>query len=275
MRWSRWHTLIAGCALIVLSNAIALIGVVYNRSGEPESRLNLTQRELRGGHRFNVDHDDSGLALNLNWRVLTADSESLYGYGSYHGAAEWLDLAKLESLGFDLSLPAEADDRKRAYSRQLPKEVFVVLELDGPIYQRALQQAQQAVERAGKADQQKAAVQRLARERTSNSRLFAIDAGKDIAVLRAQYPDRERYAIVRGSVRMQRLSEKSPRWAGYIAEIANNRVHVPLEFRPAIRSMPQTPRGESRYDASAPFQATVAFGKRLEPWILAVSVSKP
>jgi hypothetical protein len=176
-------------------------------------------------------------------------------------------------LGFDLSLPTEADDR-RVHSRQLPKEVFVVLELDGPMYQLALQQAQQAVERAGKADQQKAAVERLARERTSNSRLFAVDAGRDIAMLRAQYPDRERYAIVRGSVRMQRLSGKNPRWAGYIAEIANDRVHVPLEFQPAIRPMSQTPRGESRNDARAPFQATVAFGKRLETWILEVSASK-
>lgn len=274
MMWSRWHTLIAGCALIVLSNAVALIGVAYNRSSEPESRLNLTQRELREDYRFDVDNDNSGLTLSLSWRVLTTDSQNVYDYGSYNGAADWLSTAKLESLGFDLSLPAEVDDRKRVHSRQLPKEVFVVLELDGPAYQFALQRAQQAAEQASKVDQQKKAVQRLVRERTANSRLFAVDAGKDIAMLRAQYPDRERYAIVRGSVRMQWLSGKSPRWGGYIAEIANDRVHVPLEFQPAIQ-MPQTPRGESRSDAGVPFQATVAFGKRLEPWILAASARKP
>lgn len=47
MTWSRKHTLIAGIALIALSNAVALIGVAYNRSGEPESELRLSSASLR------------------------------------------------------------------------------------------------------------------------------------------------------------------------------------------------------------------------------------
>lgn len=276
MIWSRWYVLIAGCALIALSNAVALIGVAYNRSSEPESQLNLTQRELGEGYRFNADQDNSGLLLNLNWRVLPPDSGNVYEYGLYNGGTvDWLDSEKLELLGFDVSLPAEVDERKHVHSRQLPKEVFVVLELDGPVYQIALQRAQQAAERADKADQQKEAAQRVLREQTTYSRLFAVDAGGDVAMLRAKYPDRQRYAIVRGSVRMQWFSGKNPRWGGTIVEIANDRVHVPLEFQSAIQPMPQTPRGEFRPDAGAPFQATVAFGKRLEPWILAASAGKP
>ena len=35
MTWSRKYTLVAGLGLIAMTNAIALFGVVYNRSGAP------------------------------------------------------------------------------------------------------------------------------------------------------------------------------------------------------------------------------------------------
>ncbi|MFL6653087.1 MAG: DUF4824 family protein, partial [Sulfurifustaceae bacterium] len=44
--WSRKRTLLAGIALIAATNAVALVGVAYNRSGEPSSVLKLTEREL-------------------------------------------------------------------------------------------------------------------------------------------------------------------------------------------------------------------------------------
>lgn len=43
---TRGRTLIAGIAIILVVNAIALGGVAYNRSGTPESTLHLSQREL-------------------------------------------------------------------------------------------------------------------------------------------------------------------------------------------------------------------------------------
>ena len=42
--WTRGRTLAAGAALILLTNAVALSGVFINRSGEPESRLMLSER---------------------------------------------------------------------------------------------------------------------------------------------------------------------------------------------------------------------------------------
>ena len=69
MRWSRAHTLIAGAALIVLTNAIALVGVAYNRSGEPDSTLTLTRRELQMSYRWWRDRENSGIALRLLWRM--------------------------------------------------------------------------------------------------------------------------------------------------------------------------------------------------------------
>ena len=46
MNWSRWHTRFTGLALIAVVNGIAISGVAYNRSGEPESKLRLSEREL-------------------------------------------------------------------------------------------------------------------------------------------------------------------------------------------------------------------------------------
>lgn len=44
--WTRKRTLIAGIALIALTNAIALTGVAYNRSGPPEAVLKLPREVL-------------------------------------------------------------------------------------------------------------------------------------------------------------------------------------------------------------------------------------
>src|SRR5690606_5713465 len=44
------HGLLAGLALILLSNAVALGGAWYNRQGEAESRLQLSERELWRSH---------------------------------------------------------------------------------------------------------------------------------------------------------------------------------------------------------------------------------
>jgi len=63
MTWSRKHTLIIGIALMALTNAVALIGVAYNRSGEPESELRLTQRELAAPYWRGIDRESGGIEL--------------------------------------------------------------------------------------------------------------------------------------------------------------------------------------------------------------------
>ncbi len=49
MRWSRAHTLIAGAALVVLTNAVALIGV--ERSREQRYRAPAAVARAQGGDR--------------------------------------------------------------------------------------------------------------------------------------------------------------------------------------------------------------------------------
>ena len=138
--WSRRHTLISGIALILITNAVALAGVAWNRSGDPESTLKLTQRELRQPYR-GMNDENSGMSLRINWRVFGGEKSWNYSYSG--GAPDWLDQAKMESLGFDVSQAEGMKDDYRWTSRQLAKEVLLVLEMDGQAYQQVLQRARQ------------------------------------------------------------------------------------------------------------------------------------
>jgi hypothetical protein len=289
MSWTRTHTLIAGVALIALTNAIALGGVAWNRAGGPESELKLTQRELWAPYRSPLDRDSGGMELMLRWRVLTAEPVTGY-YGDHFGAPEWLDEAKMAALGFDLSRPSEPGRASRRYQRLLPREVLVVLELDGAATKQALERARAraAQEQAkvaagtgksGPGSPAQMAADFLKREEAANSRLFAVDAGLDAGALRARYPDRSRYAIVRGKVRPQLAASrgKETKVAGYIESLDIARINVPIEFRRTIQAIAVGPRALPLPGplpaVEPPFEVTVAFGKRFEPWIVAASTA--
>lgn len=274
--WSRRHTLIAGVALILIVNAIALAGVVYNRSGEPESRVQLSERELRLPYGRLNSKENSGVALNLTWRVQAGNDtpETYYAYSSYGGTASWLDEAKLVALGFDVS--QEQNHAGKKFKHQRTKEVLLVLELDGSAYRQSLERARQKADDEEKlneanpgnkefAQRTKAAKERLVREELENSRLFVVDAGLDVRTLRAQYQDKAHYLIIRGQVRPQMVSrDKRERLSGYISAVSIGEINVPVEFQSVLKQIAKT-------NSSAQFEATMAFGKRLEPWIVSMT----
>jgi hypothetical protein len=287
MTWSRKHTLIAGLALIALTNAVALGGVAWNRSGEPDSVLKLTQRELWRLHEFGFDRDTAGVTLNLRWRVLAADAASSYYVADRYGNPEWLDQAKLAALGFDVSRRPDARAMERRSERLLPREALVVLELDGPAYRKALERAReraakQAAREAAEPGKKKrtsgeiTAADVLKREETASSRLFAVDAGLDAQALRAKYPERTRYAIVRGSVRAHFHRDRGGegKWTGYIESLDNGQVNVPKEFRAPLGTVPRSYEWSGAPEGGPAFEVTVAFGKRFEPWITAVAAAR-
>jgi len=277
MTWSRLHTLAAGLGLIALTNAVALIGAAYNRGGEPEALLRLTQRELRTPYEWRGNRENSGLALSLVWRVPQEQPAGRQFYPAYAGGRPvWLDQAKMAELGFDTTLPARSwDPRGRSrFERQLSREVLLVLELDGAAYRRSLELAAQhlASEEAALAAtpgertltaRVKNARDALERETSRNSRLFVADAGVDAAALRARYPDKSRYAIVRGQVRPELFERET--YSGYIGGLSVESVNVPFALRDVFTGT--TVPGEFDQPNLAPFEAVVAFGRRFEPWI--------
>jgi len=268
--------------LILIANAVALIGAGYNRSAPPESVLRLTQREVHPSYR-SWSKDNSGIALNVQWRLPTRSrtdpDEPMVGYGPYGGSATWLDQAKLRELGFDVSQSIDGERGRRFYARQLPKAVFIVLELDGTAYQTALrtvreyaarQEALRAADPGKKEPESRARRGRdlLQQEEETNSRLFVVDAGLDAAALRAKYPDRSRYAIVHGFVRPNLAwDDQNSTVTGFVSVLNIDEINVPNRFRPLFTD------GRDQYDAPLPsrYEVTIAFGKRLEPWIAEVS----
>ena len=284
MMWSPAHTLIAGAGLIVLTNAVALVGVAYNRSGEPDSVLALTQRELQMPYKWWRDRENSGIALRLLWRVHKEEIGDEIDVGSWYGGTPgWLTKAKLAELGFDVSQPEDSNRGRRHYEKQLPKEVLLALELDGPAYAEARERAKRHADReealrANNPDKKefelraKEARDRLDREERQYSRLFAVDAGLDAGALRSKYPDRAHYAIARGQVRpFVAGSGRSLKLSGYVSELSIDEIRVPLEFRNVFEhALPDAATGAH---SLARFDTKVAFGKRLEPWITAAARS--
>ena len=287
MKLTPIKTLAAGAALILLANAVALTGVYFNRSGEPEARMTLSQRELGMPWGWHVARDNSGLVLGLNWRLNDGNAVeySYGGYGYHGGTPEWLDEPRMKELGFDTAPVAEGSAGRRRFERQLPREALLVLELGGPAWQQALERARanaarHEAARLANADSKefaekaKRAQEQLKNEETLNSRLFAIDVGADRAPLRAKYPDRGRYLILKATLRPRlETQDKKTRVTGYVSELAVQRINVPHALRPTLEPALRTPQRTAAGPAAL-FEATVAVGQRLEPWIEAISVSR-
>ena len=110
------RTLTIGLAIIGIANGLALGGVAYNRMGEPESLLSLTERELRmtGDSRRS---ENSGVTGRIEWCVRDSvetfreiDEIGFELAGCYARTASWLNATRLEELGFDLSVAPDAPD---------------------------------------------------------------------------------------------------------------------------------------------------------------------
>lgn len=268
------RTLIIGAALIVTGNAVALIGVVYNRSGEPDAVMDLSERELVLPYNYLSSTENSGLALHLIWRADDTAQNSFAGFMNWGGSTPWLTKAKLAELGFDVSADPRNDVDTQRYEKTLPRPAWVVLEFDGPAYQAALQQRRTERDEAlalqannpGKGEfreRAETAEKALHAEQESSSRLFAIDAGPDHDALRRQYPDRAGYLILSGEVR---ITVNNQTLGGVTSGLNATTVNVPLDYRNAIRSDPgQDPDH---------YTVRLAFGKRGEPWVLDARVEQ-
>jgi len=283
------RTLVLGGAIIVVTNAIALGGVAYNRSGEPESTFELTEREAPRQVRYGPAGDDSGLDLRLQWRMpqypatsAAGDTDgTAYAGGAGYGVGAWLDRKKLAALGIDTSHASETQEDREYYERRLGRDVFLVLELDGPAYAGELAAAHARAERAreaaaahpddkGLASEAKGRHAYEERERGESSRLYLVDAGLDPDALRRAYPARSMYAVVRGHVRPAVVESHGAvsELVGQVTHVRCDTINVPARYRRAIGADDTAlPR---RSDVVLRYSATVAFGRRFEPSLVAV-----
>lgn len=282
MNWSNRHSLFAGLSLIVLVNAIALAGVAWNRSEPADSRLQVSERELSHSYPY-WRQDNSGIALLLNYRWPNSKPND-YSYDSLRQ----LSPEQMHALGF--KVPSELNDESvRHYRRQLDRDGLLVLEFNGPLYQQQLHSAREQLEKS-RADlaavpdnkqlieSHKLARETLQREQTSASRLFVIDAGSDMANLRTRYPDRQRYAIVRGRFDTWAWHDDGRWQIGGSAQVplAAN-IYLPQRWHALFAELPRRPDtpGFPNSGGEKLFNAELAFGQRLEPWLVEFSAGKP
>lgn len=275
-----YKALVAGFAIIVATNVIALGGVAYNRSGEPDAVLDLSERELSIPYYYGVTAENSGLALRINCRI----EEYTLHSGDYNclGTPAWLNKEKLVELGFDTRPPKPYVELASA-GNFITRKVFIVLEYDGAAYQRELTKAEkdlaerQAESAAAPTDQKLAkrvesAQTKLKNEQNEYSRLFVIDAGLDKNALRKKYADAGRYVIMQALVRPSWVSMTRDNNVpvGYITGLLNGTIHIPLEFRAPFEPFKKLVNQRGKDRTKPQYTVRVAFGKRGEPWVLGV-----
>jgi hypothetical protein len=267
---SRW-LLVGAIGVVVLANVVALAGAAYNRGGTPESTLTLGEREL-GPTMQSADSEDSALALRLEYQVA----------GDEPGVkVDWLDAAKLAALGIHAPRPRAPEVRHSMTWVTATHEMLLVLELDGPAYRRAVEQAcapevaRQTMAAAAEpprpatseveARLAESVAHRCTQARERDSRLYVIDVGRDRIALRARYPDRSHYAIVHGTITVSNSVEGGiEQVSAHVGRIEASTIHVPRSRRTAFEGA----SGGGRGGAAARFSAEIAFGRRLEPWLV-------
>jgi hypothetical protein len=249
--WYRRLPFLAGVALIAVTNAIALGGVAWNRSGAPDSALTLSERELTARRGELGPDENSALTLRLDWRIGEASRpKRSRGYGR---EVDWLDADKLRELGIQAPA-ARSHDGDWSHERGPPADVLLVLELNGPAYRREVTHECNPDGSSRNRNDKDA----CDREKNRASRLFIVDGGLDRAALRSKYPDTNIYAIVRGQIGSVVVSDEyGVHTFGYIRGVTTDEIQVPTSLRGV--------------DGQRFFQATVAFGRRLEPWIVKVN----
>lgn len=275
MKLTRPHALLGGVGLILLVNAVALGGVAWNRSGEPDSLSRLSERELLRNTDWHKEN--SGLSLRLQWHF-PSDDEAAGPHS--RGWAPRIDAKQMAELGF--RMPAQVDDDSaRRFDRQQSRAALLVLELDGPLYQRELQLARKKRDEAEQASRAAPGNRNLASEleyrqhtlistEKHDSRLLLKDVGLDLQALRARYPDRQRYLIIHGRVRpISLLHEHIWTLGGTASALGVESLNVPHHWRERLERITTQPNRAADEQAQ-PFIAEVAFGRRLEPWIVRV-----
>ncbi len=287
--------MILAIGLLVLVNAVVLGGASYNRSGEGDGTVTLTERELPlGSYSGYSDRENTGLSLRLSWsRGTTWHGTGAVGKATRDRQAEWFDQAKLEAVGFDCRVPLNDPRAALHYDKLLSRKTFAVLEYEGKAWEAWQAEERDSLARMegmmakGEVSQKQLADARKEHERDmrTRSRLFAVDVGNDPRMLRQQYGDRARFLILPATVRLSyhRPDEDAggraspPYLEGSVDEILTESIYVPKEHRALLEKLLRQGRqAEGDYSPYAERRRAPAYavklriGKRHEPWVVGV-----
>ena len=244
--------------LLILTNTVLLMGVYLNRTMEVTSHALFTQRELV---KIINNKENNGVSLSLIYR--TFKNKDSYSYNQ----PVWLDRVKLITLGFNTNIHPSS----HAYRKKSSKEVFIVLEYDGEAYKKTLILAEEnfaqkkilynakKYDATLKANYEDAKLQ-LNMERTSKSKLFAIDAGLSYEKLRQMYPNKTKYIIVKGHIQLVLIEKpETEKLFASIQKLSVKAIYLPYKFKHIF----------FKNDTNQ-YEVEVKYGSRYEPWISSV-----
>ncbi len=260
----------AALLLLVVVNSLFLSGVSENRTEPPTARLWLSERELPRVKWLALEN--SGVGLRLQWRYLGSKGNSVD-----EGSPSWLRGKKLEELGFVFADGLPLQDRRAKPA--LDREVFFVLEFNGPAYYEAIRRAERALAQieaelrnnTGESVSPTSRFQakkRIRSEEMQRSRLFVVDAGENGVKLQKLYNDPDRYIITRGTIGLSYQQENGRLWArGIIHGLQPAQLHLPLQYKQQLDRILDGKIQETAKDKQPRYEAEVVYGKRFEPWV--------
>jgi hypothetical protein len=272
-------------ALVVIVNSIVFSGVIYNRSGEPDAKVILTQREVP---LLSTKKENTGLFLQLKWEM-----SGSYQFENLKNKKNWLDRKKLGEIGYDFPVNLDNSSHNNYYKRKKfpQKTTFIVLEFDGVSWENWLKDHKIDIHKIEKKleneddGNKKENLERTLKLRKRlpliKSRLFAIDAGNDPGQLRDKYPDSSRYIITSGVIQVNYY----PRYYGKIKSAAyvQGRIHslfpkeifVSNSFRSFFENVESSPHYSYFYipektsdsDLLPQYEVSLNLGRKYEAWI--------
>jgi hypothetical protein len=279
------YGLILSLVLVLVVNGFVLVGVAYNRSGDPDSQVVLTERELRLPYYLGrSERENTGIWLALDWNRYDYISPEERAHDPY----VWFDKTLLETVGFACTLSAENPKAPDHYYRMLPRRVYAVLEIGGTVWEdwNGFQQeklaALEVARKSGRKteDEYHKEKERIERSIRNSSRLFVVNVGKAPEPLRLRFPDRSRYIITPALVGVHVVplsagpGNKTPkRIQGYVREILIDHVHVPLSMGMPLETALSDEAKTGRKDRVTHYEVTLRYGKRYEPWIVDIKLS--
>jgi len=252
--------------VLILTNLVVILGVYSNRNSSLTNSITLTERELQLSN--NIYDENSGVSLRIKWRVYDENKNISYYYNKQ---ASWLDTKKLQTLGFNTAKIL----KQKKYTPTGEKEVFLVLELDGFSYQKALEKSKNNIikieeENNNNIKTLKNAKKALHVEQISSSRVFVIDAGINYNKLREKYKDIRNIIIVKGIVKVHHEILKKE-LHGYVSRLSVASLHVDIDNRGILRKLTNLKRRAYNTEKSPRYKVKVTYGNRYEPWIENIS----
>jgi hypothetical protein len=293
-------SVVAACGLIVVTNLAILAAAGWNRRGEGQAELLLTERELA----LPTARQDKGAGFELSLVTTNEPPGEIRRTAHWKGyelpsvPLDWLDGTKLRELGFRVTIDPAHPDAAEYYLQVMPRRVFIVVEYDGTAWQQWLTDREDQVRilrsevEEGRAEPSALADAEalLEVDRIRRSRLFPVDAGLDADALQRRYGDRRRHAIVSGLLRPKVVDTEygGPVLSGEVQSLVVSRVYISYEIRRQLETfMPEETwqeietreRREAEMGWPPPipprYHATLAVGHRHEPWLVSVDTLTP